>query len=391
MTQRLIDHNGWLVITDNPITKEGVFEYLGKEIGAPEPDKIYKVYRPAEEIEKAVDTFKSIPFRDEHKMLGKYADDDDGKVDAIITDEVYFDPPYLKGNIKVFNKDLKKRIENGKTELSAGYRSSYDFTSGTFNGERYDAIQRNITGNHLALVDEGRAGPDVAVQDQARFIFTIDSNNLVKETYMSDEKKTEDAINLSEEARAGIAAIVRDELEKIKHESVDEEGKEEKVEDEDHMLSEQALNDIAAIIRDDIKKVGVDEEKVEDEELPESKTEDEESEIAQLKGKIEELEKAQEEARKEAMDSKRIFKEISDRNALAEKLKPIIGVFDYTTMDSAEVAQYGLKKLSLTAPKGAEVAVLDAYLSAKQPQTSTQDKKRKSSGSLKDAWIKKGE
>nr|WP_244186087.1 DUF2213 domain-containing protein [Xenorhabdus ishibashii] len=57
-------------------------------------------------------------------------------------------------------------IQNGSLkELSCGYFFEPDFTSGEFNGATYDFVMRNIRGNHVALVKEGRAGPDVYVHD----------------------------------------------------------------------------------------------------------------------------------------------------------------------------------------------------------------------------------
>lgn len=53
--RRTTDINGFQLVEGNPITKEGVFQYLGSEIANSdaEPNTIYKVYRPADEIEKA--------------------------------------------------------------------------------------------------------------------------------------------------------------------------------------------------------------------------------------------------------------------------------------------------------------------------------------------------
>ncbi|UPS61655.1 DUF2213 domain-containing protein [Providencia rettgeri] len=75
MTKRTYDNNGWLEVTDNPISKVGVFDYLGAEIGAPVPDKIYRVLRPPEELasEATINSFKLTPFIIEHEMLGKHA------------------------------------------------------------------------------------------------------------------------------------------------------------------------------------------------------------------------------------------------------------------------------------------------------------------------------
>ena len=40
-------------------------------------------------------------------------------------------------------------------------------TPGVYEGERYDGVMTEITGNHVALVSDGRAGPDVVVADSA--------------------------------------------------------------------------------------------------------------------------------------------------------------------------------------------------------------------------------
>lgn len=46
----------------------------------------------------------------------------------------------------------------GLKELSLGYSLDTDDTPGTYRGEKYDCIQKNIEINHLALVGEARAG-----------------------------------------------------------------------------------------------------------------------------------------------------------------------------------------------------------------------------------------
>ena len=45
------DENGYITIPKNPISKSGVFQYLGKSISPElEPDKVYNVWRPEEEL-----------------------------------------------------------------------------------------------------------------------------------------------------------------------------------------------------------------------------------------------------------------------------------------------------------------------------------------------------
>ncbi|MBI6386256.1 DUF2213 domain-containing protein, partial [Proteus mirabilis] len=131
--------------------------------------------------------FKLKPFVDEHEMLGKDGTPAETKgIQGVIGEQVYFEYPYLRGNIKILSNSALNQIEGGKIELSPGYRCIYDFTPGEFNGERYDAIQRHIRANHLALVDEGRTGDDVAVQDHS--VITIDTKELIR---MNEEENKE--------------------------------------------------------------------------------------------------------------------------------------------------------------------------------------------------------
>ena len=64
------------------------------------------------------------------------------------------------------------------------------------------------------------------------------------------------------------------------------------------------------------------------------------------------------------MDAKAIFREAAQRDALANKLSQHIGVFDHAEKTLEEVAQYGIRKLGLTCPRGHEQSVLQGYLAA---------------------------
>ena len=208
---RIYDTNGWAEVKDNPISKVGVFPYSGSQISPDlEPDKIYKVYRPEEELNnpETINSFKLVPWTDEHAMLGS----EDGMqpaekkgVHGVTGEDVYFDDGYLKANLKVFSNKLAQLIDSGKKELSIGYRCLYDNSPGVYNGESYDFVQRNIRGNHLALVEEGRSGHDVAVLDK----FTFDTKGLImpemkeKEKEMEKESKDEgETMTLEECAKA---------------------------------------------------------------------------------------------------------------------------------------------------------------------------------------------
>ncbi|MBG3014860.1 DUF2213 domain-containing protein, partial [Proteus mirabilis] len=114
------------------------------------------------------------------------------------------------------------QIEGGKIELSPGYRCIYDFTPGEFNGERYDAIQRHIRANHLALVDEGRTGADVAVQDHS--VITIDTKELIRmnpEDENKDKPTTDEGAFTPEQLEA-LKAIIKEAITSAKPATDDE-------------------------------------------------------------------------------------------------------------------------------------------------------------------------
>ena len=69
---------------------------------------------------------------------------------------------FVQSDLIVTDAAAIRDIESGKkTELSAGYEAEVIFEAGvTPQGERYDAVQRNIVINHVALLEKGcaRAG-----------------------------------------------------------------------------------------------------------------------------------------------------------------------------------------------------------------------------------------
>ena len=122
---------------------------------------IRRELRPPEEVFNA-DSLKSFagkPVTDEHPgepvtaknakrlsvgtMQGEGRQDGDNVVAPIIVHD---------------GEMIDKILKGGKRELSLGYKVDLEETPGVWNGQEYDAIQRNIRVNHLAIVPRGRAG-----------------------------------------------------------------------------------------------------------------------------------------------------------------------------------------------------------------------------------------
>lgn len=396
MSARQTDLNGFVTIKGNPISKVGIFEYSGAQIGrtGADADRVFNVYRPAEELAdpECLASFQLLPFINDHVMLGS---EDDGMtpperkgVEGYIGEDVYFDPPYLRGTLRIVSESLKNAIGSGKVELSPGYRCVYEMTPGIFDGKPYDAVQRKIRGNHLALVDEGRTGPDVAVLDT--MTFTVDSATL-KEAVMADEVTTEGG------GLARIKALI-DELKPLLAEQAEAQAlvAELGIEmGEKPELKEEIKLD-AAPTEEEVKMIPDEELKIIEDETPEKKPAAMDAAIKRVrarkilgiatdsKGKkqadttpdVVKLQSALDAANKKlevmadqmsSMDA-RLVSGIADRDTLAVKLSEFVGTFDSASMTAAQVADYGIKKLGIPCAKGSERIALDAWLHGRTPE-----------------------
>ncbi|WP_246216993.1 DUF2213 domain-containing protein [Paraburkholderia panacisoli] len=376
-SSRVEDVNGWPEIKDNPISKVGIFDYQGSQLpGAPDPNKMYRVYRPAEELSDpdTIESFKLIPWIDNHVMLG---DEEEGLtppeqkgVQGVIGQEVRFDPEAfghgaLLGNLKLFSSALADAINAGKKDLSLGYRCTYDWTPGEFNGEPYDCVQRQPRGNHLASVKRGRMGQGVAVLDAA---FTCDSLP-EKESKMAETSNTaavggssggasledmraqfaefvakmDDVIQTAAAMKAALGAGAESGGEASEEAGVEESGEEE---------TSDAEEGVAA--------AGEGAEKKEAAEVGKDNAAAESAGTEQAKEAVEKKDAA--------MDEAALFKKFEARtearNTLAAKLSKHVGTFNAVGMDEQAVAVYGCKKLELKAPKGQELAFLSGFLAS---------------------------
>ena len=170
-TARRTDDDGHLHVTQSNVSKAAVNGYYGREIPNSErmgldPNRIYKLLRDPEELQRGAASFNGKPLLVLHKP--QTAEDHDHELTVGSVNNVSFSHPYLKGDLSVWHGPAIAGINNNQQrQLSASYRYDADMTAGTFNGEAYDGVMRNIRGNHVALVENGRAGKDVLVGDSA--------------------------------------------------------------------------------------------------------------------------------------------------------------------------------------------------------------------------------
>lgn len=177
-SQRSIDGQGFMHVAGCNISRAVVNKYFGYEIPGWEAhglirNRVYSILRPPEELAAAAATFNNLPLVDGHIPVDAWDLEDDKVKSRIVgstgTDTI-FEPPFLKNTLVVWTSGAQKNIENRtKMELSCGYRYTFVPETGVYAGQRYDGRMTNIVGNHVALVEVGRAGHEVAVADSDPF------------------------------------------------------------------------------------------------------------------------------------------------------------------------------------------------------------------------------
>lgn len=167
---RRVDVDGLLHVSMTPISKANVCIYYGKEIPGSEemglePNKGYRMLRCPEELAKAAPTFNNKPVLNTHLPVLASAPPKDAIIGST-GEGANFDGTYLQDSMVVWDSAAIAGIESGQQrEISSSYRYRADMTPGVYNGEEYDGVMRDIVCNHVAIVPDGRAGPDVLVYD----------------------------------------------------------------------------------------------------------------------------------------------------------------------------------------------------------------------------------
>lgn len=213
-SKRTYDENGFLHVSISPLTRVQVAPYRGceipgwQELGL-EPERVYRGYRPASELSKpdTVESVNGIPIQLAHHM--DYADNPakNTRVGSTGTDGA-FHPPFLTNSLHIQDKNAIDRINDGSMrELSLAYRYKPVFTPGeTPDGEKYDFVMTDISANHLALVDEGRAGHEVLVYDSKGGFM---ADNVDKTLPAADDDAVEKKeVALAEQVKQGAQKLI---------------------------------------------------------------------------------------------------------------------------------------------------------------------------------------
>lgn len=174
--------NGWMR-ADAYLTRIGVFVYA-------RPDgTTYREYRPAEEVFRAdsLDSLRQVPLTLEHPTEGNGLLDAENAKKYTVGNVGHGYPDwesaaYVCGPVMITDAATVAEVKAGKQELSCAYTCDMEEVPGEYLGQSYDAVQRNIFYNHVAVVGKGRAGAEVKIKLDAADAVRVIPPELSQET-----------------------------------------------------------------------------------------------------------------------------------------------------------------------------------------------------------------
>ena len=153
---------GFLICRNVPVARTGMQEYVGSEIGL-DTSEVVEVWRPEEEVfdPAAMASFEGKPVTNNHPTelvtpdnVARY---EMGHMQNVRRGSGEF-VDFLVGDLHIHDAELINAVRSGKRQISCGYECEYIEKDGKI-------YQTHIRGNHVAVVDEGRAGAKAAIMD----------------------------------------------------------------------------------------------------------------------------------------------------------------------------------------------------------------------------------
>lgn len=147
---------GFMHVTNVPIARVGVFPYMKADRSIEMEAKL-----PTELLsDSTVNSADNRPVtNDHHGLVTK--DNATQLAKGFTADNAHVDNNTLRVDMTIMDGKLIDAINNGKQELSIGFQTNIDQTPGKYNGVAYDSVQKDIRINHVAVVNQGRAGHKV--------------------------------------------------------------------------------------------------------------------------------------------------------------------------------------------------------------------------------------
>lgn len=148
---------GFVHITNVPIACVGVFPYMKADNSVEMEAKL-----PTELLsEETVSSANSKPITDNHPDELVTQVNARNYMKGFTATNAHVENDKLKVDMTITDKSLIDEINKGKQELSIGFETEVVPKKGEYKGVAYDSVQRNIRINHVAVVEQGRAGHSV--------------------------------------------------------------------------------------------------------------------------------------------------------------------------------------------------------------------------------------
>ncbi len=154
---------GYLLCLNVPVARSGTQQYLAEELGIPDSGGWIPVFRPEEEVfsRECVASFEGMPVTNDHPPEGVTLENirrlQKGHAHNVRRGSGE-EKDLLLADLIITDRELIDAILGGKREISCGYTYELSEENGRF-------VQRKIRGNHVAVVDAGRAGHRVSIRD----------------------------------------------------------------------------------------------------------------------------------------------------------------------------------------------------------------------------------
>lgn len=162
---------GYLHAANVPIARVGVFPYLKMDGSIDMEAKL-----PQELLsDTTVESANNKAITNDHPKELVTSSNSEKYLKGFTADNAHVQNNTLRVDMTITDGDLINAINNGKQELSIGFQTDVVPAKGEYQGTAYDAVQKNIQINHVAVVKRGRAGHNVRITgDSAEMIIDKD-------------------------------------------------------------------------------------------------------------------------------------------------------------------------------------------------------------------------
>lgn len=153
--------------------RTGHYEYSGRDV---DPQNVHglrdsatvNIARAADDVfdKKSVHSFIGKPVTNDHPSQPVNSANWRDHARGVVLGAKWEEGGYLSFDLMLADQAVVDAVQGGKRELSNGYSCDLEFGDFTAaDGVKCQARQKSIRGNHVALVDKGRAGPECSIRD----------------------------------------------------------------------------------------------------------------------------------------------------------------------------------------------------------------------------------